>query len=65
LRSALAYADREGFQQAALVGDYEAASETVRLRDMTSGQEETLPLASVAALVQRGRTAAAGASHGS
>jgi histidyl-tRNA synthetase len=52
LRAALAYADREGFARIVIVGVEEAADETVRVRDMASGQERTLPLAEVAELAR-------------
>ena len=49
LRAALAYADREGFAWAAIVGDEEARTRTVRLRDMRGGSEQVVPLASAGA----------------
>jgi histidyl-tRNA synthetase len=64
LRSALAYADREGFTHAVVVGAEEAVGEMVRVRDMTSGQEESVSLASVAEVAQRGRLPAVGAPRG-
>ncbi len=45
LRAALTYAGREGFAVAAVVGAEVAATDSVRLRVMATGQDETVPLA--------------------
>jgi histidyl-tRNA synthetase len=44
LRAALAFADREGYPEVAVVGAAEAEAGTVRLRDMAAGAERTAPL---------------------
>jgi histidyl-tRNA synthetase len=44
LRASLAYADRAGYALVALVGPEEMGAGSVRLRDMTAGQERTVAL---------------------
>jgi histidyl-tRNA synthetase len=44
VRQALAYANREGYPQVAIVGEEDVRAQTVRLRDMAGGQERTVPL---------------------
>jgi histidyl-tRNA synthetase len=43
LRAQLRFADAEGFRWAALLGEEEVAQGTVTLRDLVSGEQETLP----------------------
>jgi histidyl-tRNA synthetase len=43
LRAQLRFADAENFRWAAIIGEEEAAEDTVTLRDMVSGEQETLP----------------------
>jgi histidyl-tRNA synthetase len=45
LRSALAFADREGFRQVVIVGEAEQRTGTLRIRDMAGGGERALNLA--------------------
>jgi histidyl-tRNA synthetase len=45
LRASLAFADREGYRQVAIVGEPDVLHETVRLRDMVDGHERSVPLA--------------------
>ena len=52
LRASLAYADREGFTRTAIVGAKEETAETVRVRDMASREERTVPLAAVSELAR-------------
>ncbi|HEX2326863.1 MAG TPA: HisS family protein, partial [Chloroflexota bacterium] len=49
VRQALAYANREGYPKVAIVGHENVQAQTVRLREMTGGQERTMLLAELAA----------------
>jgi histidyl-tRNA synthetase len=43
LRAQLRFADAENYRWAAIIGEEEVAEGTVTLRDMVSGEQETLP----------------------
>ena len=45
LRAQLRFADAENFRWAAIIGEEEVAEDTVTLRDMVNGEQETLPRA--------------------
>ncbi|MBI3971627.1 MAG: histidine--tRNA ligase [Chloroflexi bacterium] len=49
LRASLAYAGREGFAQVVVVGETEEREGTIRVRDMATGEEHTVPLAIIVA----------------
>jgi histidyl-tRNA synthetase len=47
VRQALAYANREGYPQVAIVGEEDVQAQSVRWRDMAGGQEHTVPLSDI------------------
>ncbi len=53
LRAQLSFADKERFRWAVIIGEEEAAADTVTLRDMASGEQETLPRGGLVSRLKR------------